>query len=133
MSATTTTPATPVLQPGRADAATHFGSSRCPRCQRDDVGHLSTAHPVCGTCAAELTQEAQRLQERDHLARWLSTRREDARPSRTVRRLLALAEETGVDYRHPPEPRVFAARLAELVAPYRGGHTDGNTTTTTTD
>ncbi|SRR5258707_324798 len=94
---------------------TPFTASICPRCAGE--AKISEKHLVCSSCTDALTKEAQAWQERDYLARYLSTREDDT--DKTTVRLRASALAQGVDWTHPPEPIAFADRMAALMAPYR--------------
>lgn len=98
-------------------------ATSCPRCQRSGIA-ISARHPVCPPCQAAVRQEAAHQQERDYLARYLSTRDDDH--GREAMRLRALAKRQGVDWRHPPMTTpLFDARVAKLMAPYTTGNKRG--------
>src|SRR5258707_423023 len=97
----------------RARAAFH--ADVCPRCAGE--ANISSKDQVCSPCKSALTKEAQAWQERDYLARYLSTREDDT--DKTTVRLRASALAQGVDWTRPPEPLAFADRMATLMAPYR--------------
>ncbi len=80
---------------------------------------LSCAHARHFTLmsARAVTVRRRLWQERDYLARYLSTREDDT--DKTTVRLRASALAQGVDWTRPPEPMAFADRMAALMAPYR--------------
>ena len=91
-------------------------TSPCPRCHT--LAKVSAKHPLCTGCLTQLVRTARQEQERDYLARWLSTRADDE--SKTARRLRRVAEQQDIDWRHPPATMLlFDARLAALMALYR--------------
>jgi len=106
-------------------------NSTCPRCHRGGV-MIDTRHPVCKRCSTTLAREARAAQERDHLARWLSSRATasgdplDASAltahtyqRRAVRRAVAQARFLGLDWCNPPAPMHYDRRLAPLLASWR--------------
>lgn len=81
----------------------------CPLCGRI----FRRAGRLCKPCATRCEQQAQAEQERDYLARWLSTRDEDR--SALAERLRAKARVLGLDWLHPPAPLLFKDRLEQVV------------------
>jgi hypothetical protein len=82
----------------------------CPLCGRN----FRRAGRLCKPCASRCERQAQAEQERDYLARWLSTRHEDL--SALAERLRAKARALGVDWlRDPPEPVRFKDRMERVI------------------
>lgn len=108
---------------------TTITGASCPKCGRADAT-INAKHPVCSACQTAIRRQAAQQQERDYLARWLSTRvdargfiEEDVMPRHTAGklRLMKLVDEArrlGLDWVKPPEPLHFDTRLATLMKSY---------------